>query len=63
MHLNEVGLNQFIKTTYSYVFTSKGPHSVYLKYTVISIYQASSGDANLCQSFSVLFPMTYSNSI
>lgn len=63
MNLNEVGLNQFIKTMYSYLFTSEGPRSVYLKYTIISIYQASSGDANLCQSFSVLFSMTYSNGI
>lgn len=30
MNLNEVGLNQFIKTMYSYVFTSEGPRSVYL---------------------------------
>lgn len=56
MNLSKVRLNSIIKPIYSYVFSSEVSCPLYLKYSIISTYKASSGDANLSlMSFCAFF--------
>lgn len=59
MNFNKVGLIWIVKTIYSYAFGSEVSCPLYLKYSIISIYQAASGDANLSVNVLLCFFQWY----
>lgn len=50
MNFNKVGWNWIVKTIYSCAFNSEASCPLHLKYSIISIYHAASGVANLSVS-------------
>lgn len=59
MNFNKVRLNWIVKTIYSYIFSSEFACPLYLKYSIISIYQSSSGDANFSVNVFLCFFQWY----
>lgn len=59
MNFNKVRLNWIVKAIYSYIFSSEFACPLYLKYNIISIYQSSSGDANLSVNVFLCFFQWY----